>query len=291
MRSLSIPVFIPFATSLRNVWLSAGASLRPLSSQALGHALTLCCPRCAFSLPQALAFGLQALLQARRKLPAQACDIVLRIDLRGTKSLLAASVLQRVGAVVGAPGWVEVAVEGDEELDLSGFKLRAHAGVLLDGVGDACTLLRRREVLQGRPKKCYGGRSATMMYAYPYTLARRAVVATMDLTAKNLHLVRSNHWLKDPRNVALVWLTGPAWVTPAGSAAAEGPTPETWSVAEVAAFFEGHDAGGVADIIRRNAVSGADLLAFEAAPEVARELNISASVARKMLALRDSHMR
>ena len=207
------------------------------------------------------------------------------------KSLLAASVLQRVGAVVGTPGWVEVTVEGDEELDLSGFKLRAHAGVLLDGVGDACTLLRRREVLQGRPKKCYGGRSATMMYAYPYTLARRAVVATMDLTAKNLHLVRSNHWLKDPRNVALVWLTGPAWVTPAGSAAPEGPMPETWSVAEVAAFFEGHDAGGVADIIRRNAVSGADLLAFEAAPEVARELNMSAFAARKMLALRDSHMR
>ena len=79
------------------------------------------------------------------------------------KSLLAASVLKRVGAVVGAPGWIEVTVENDEELDFSGFGLRAHAGVLLDGVGDACTLLRRREVLQGRPKKCYGGRPATMM--------------------------------------------------------------------------------------------------------------------------------
>ena len=224
---------------------------------------------------------------ARRRRP-----ILLAVGGTNTgKSLFAASVLKRVGQVVGAPGFVEVTVESDEELDFSGFNHRAHAGVLLDGVGDACTLLRRREVLQGRPKKCQGGRSATMMYAYPYTLARRAVVVTMDLTAKNLHLVRSNHWLKDPRNVALVWLTGPAWVTPASSAAAAaGASTETRSVAEVAAFYEGHDAAGLADTLRRNAVSGADLLAFQGAHEVARELNMSAFVARKLLSLRDSHV-
>ena len=36
-----------------------------------------------------------------------------------------------------------------------------------------------------------------MMYAYPFTLARRAVVATMDLSARNLHLLRTDHWLSE----------------------------------------------------------------------------------------------
>ena len=74
-------------------------------------------------------------------------------------------------------------MESDEELDFFGFSHRAHAGIVLDGVGDASTLLRKREVLQGRPKRCRGGRSATMVYAYSFTLARRAVVVTMDLSA------------------------------------------------------------------------------------------------------------
>ena len=58
-----------------------------------------------------------------------------------------------------------------------------------------------RETLQGRPKAIKGGRSATMKYAYTYTLCRRAVVATFDLAARNLHLFKVDHWLSDPRNV------------------------------------------------------------------------------------------
>ena len=45
-------------------------------------------------------------------------------------------------------------------------------------MGDALLLKENREALQGRPKLTKGGRSATMMYAYRYTLARRAVVVT-----------------------------------------------------------------------------------------------------------------
>ena len=35
-----------------------------------------------------------------------------------------------------------------------------------------------------------------MVYSYKYTLARRAIVATFDLSAENLDLFESDHWLK-----------------------------------------------------------------------------------------------
>ena len=92
-------------------------------------------------------------------------------------------------------------MEDSTQLDLGDFDLSTHAGVLLDGVGDTLFLKRNREVLQGRPKVCKGGKSGTMMYAYPYTLCRRAVVATFDLSASNLELLQTDHWLSDSRNV------------------------------------------------------------------------------------------
>ena len=84
--------------------------------------------------------------------------------------------------------------------------------MLFDGVGDAMMLHRHREALQGRAKENRGGRSATMMYAYPFTLCRRAVVATMDLSATNLSFFESHHWLSDRRNVILLKLEQRAWI-------------------------------------------------------------------------------
>ena len=49
-----------------------------------------------------------------------------------------------------------------------------------------------------------------MRYAYPFTLTRRAVVATMDLSAANLDLLSSDHWLSDLRNILLLQLVAPA---------------------------------------------------------------------------------
>jgi len=42
-----------------------------------------------------------------------------------------------LGAILMVSGFMEVTVEGSPHLDLSGFDHRVHAGVLLDGVGDA----------------------------------------------------------------------------------------------------------------------------------------------------------
>ena len=98
-------------------------------------------------------------------------------------------------------------------MDLSELDVNKHAGVNLDGVDDVKMLKRQRESLQGRAKKCRGGKSATMMYAYAFTLCRRAVVVTLDLSARNLHMFTTDHWLSDPQNVLVLRLTAPAWVT------------------------------------------------------------------------------
>ena len=53
------------------------------------------------------------------------------------KSMLAASVLRRVAVSLGLPGFLVATVEDDSNLDLSEFNVICHAGVVLDGVGDA----------------------------------------------------------------------------------------------------------------------------------------------------------
>ena len=45
-----------------------------------------------------------------------------------------------------------------------------------------------------------------MIYSYKYTLARRAVVATLDLSAKNLSALKADHWLQNPLNVVQMHL-------------------------------------------------------------------------------------
>ena len=126
------------------------------------------------------------------------------------KSMLGEDILIRIGKVLGVPGFLEITVEADEHLDLGEYSHTKHAGILLDGVGDVLFLKHHREVLQGRPKRAKGGKSATMMYSYPFTLCRRAVIVTMDLSAKNLDLLETDHWLSDRKNVKVLNLTAPA---------------------------------------------------------------------------------
>lgn len=128
------------------------------------------------------------------------------------KSVLAGDVLRRVGLMVDAPGFLEITVEENPSLDLAEFDMRQHAGVLLDGVGDALILKKNRESLQGRAKVCKGGQSATNMYAYKYTLARRAIVATFDLSAKNLEQFVTDHWLSCELNIIVLRLQEKAFL-------------------------------------------------------------------------------
>ena len=225
------------------------------------------------------------------------------------KSLLAADVLRKVASVLGLnpneaqqdgdadaarQPYVEVTVEESSELDLTDFDLCAHAGVLLDGVGDVQFLKRHREVLQGRPKVCKGGKSGTMIYAYPFTLCRRAVVATFDLSAANLKLLRTDHWLSDPRNVLQLHLTEPSWES--DDAQPVGPilTPQekmaSWTVDELARFLADEDLQGPSEVVRKAGVSGKDFLSWGAPAELQSDLHLAPFTAKKLLATRDAYL-
>ena len=86
--------------------------------------------------------------------------------------------------------------------------------LLREAADDAETLAANREALQGRAKDHTGGRSTTMVYAYTFTLCRRAVIATMDLAAANRDFFQTHHWLSASENVIVLELTAPAWRSP-----------------------------------------------------------------------------
>lgn len=150
--------------------------------------------------------------------------------------------------------------------DLSELDVRQYSGVLLDGVADALTLKKNRESLQGRPKICRGGRSATMMYSYPFTLCRRGVVVTMDLSAKNLELFRTDHWLSNPMNCLVLRLSEPAYTVPVASTPGAAPqeTPQervaTWTASDLRAQLEALDMSGPAAHLFSQSVDGSDFL-------------------------------
>merc|ERR1711884_482460 len=138
---------------------------------------------------------------AKLQVPAQ------NAELRGTSRRMppecpsSGLLSTRVGIVPQVPEFLEVTVAGDNFLDLTDVDVRKHAGVLLDGIGDTEVLKSNREVLQGRAKLCKAGRSPTMSFSSQYSLHRRAVVATFDLSATSLHMLDSDHWLSNPRSV------------------------------------------------------------------------------------------
>ncbi len=193
----------------------------------------------------------------------------------------------RLASLLGLTSWLEVTVEEDGALDMSDFHFQSPAGAILDGVGDATILKRHRETLQGRPKKCKGGKSATMMYSYEYTLCRRGVIATFDLSAKRLAHFATDHWLSNPQNVIVLRLTEPAWVhcevrveqvharTPADIMSA-------WLVGDVARWLEDADMEGTAAIFQAEGVNGKDILAFVSPEQMRADLRLSPFAARKV---------
>ena len=175
-------------------------------------------------------------------------------------------------------------------MDLSDFDCRFHAGVLLDGVADTRFLKQNREVLQGRPKLCKGGRSATMMYAYTYTLCRRAVVVTLDLSAQNLDLLRTDHWLSNSRNVLQLHLNSPAWqqdlpsapLPPSDSTIAPRSVVKLMTASALHEFLVSHDLCGPAEVLRCNSVNGSDFLALSEI-DFQRDLRMTPFASKKLV--------
>eukprot|EP00973_Karenia_brevis_P071240 9898497-Karenia_brevis.AAC.1 len=116
-------------------------------------------------------------------------------------------------------------------------------------------LKKNREALQGRPKMTKGGKSATMMYSYVYSLCHRGVVATMDLSASSLAKLRTDHWLRDERNILQLWLQAPAWTDATQEQTPPAPPQDrmaTWSVSETVSFLQAADLHGPAEICYRS---------------------------------------
>ena len=120
---------------------------------------------------------------------------------------------------------------------------------------------------------------------YAFTLARRAVVATMDLSARNLHLLRTDHWLSNPQNVKLLWLIEPAFGQALPPAVLPSEQMKRWSVADVAAFLEARDAAALGAVLSASSVNGSDLARLTYL-DLTTDLGMTAFAARKVLALR-----
>ena len=123
-----------------------------------------------------------------------------------------------------------------------------------------------------------------MMYSYPFALCHRAVIATFDLSAHNLHLFRTDHWLKDPENVIVLRLTGPAWQVD-GHEHPQVPRRRDimreWTVSETFRFLQECDLEGPGTVLHANGVAGADLLTMSA-PDLVQEVRLTPFAARKV---------
>ena len=115
------------------------------------------------------------------------------------------------------------------------------------------------------------------------------VVVALDLEAKNLHLLATDHWLSNPKNVVLIRLSGPAWESEGPIAQSPADPIVGWSVGAVASWLEDLDMCGPAATLRAQGVSGADLMAFQSPTELARDLGTTPFVAKKVLRLRGQH--
>ena len=111
----------------------------------------------------------------------------------------------------------------------------------------------------------------------------------MDLSAKGLHLLHTDHWLANNQNLIQVWLHAPAWQI--GQHVRETPAQRdedavrAWRVDDVALYLESQDAEGLAALVRANSVDGGDFVEFTNAICV-KDLRCTPFAARKLMKLR-----
>jgi len=133
-----------------------------------------------------------------------------------------------------------------------------------------------------------------MIYSYAFSLSRRAVIATFDLSAANLRLLRTHHWISDPRNVLQLHLDSAAWDTAddgsLGPAVSSREKMASWSVDELADFLIAEDMKGPATTLQSAAVNGADFLEWTEPATLQEDLKLLPFVARKLLKCRDAFL-
>ena len=130
-----------------------------------------------------------------------------------------------------------------------------------------------------------------MMYSYPFTLCRRGVVVTMDLSAKNLNLFQTDHWLSNSQNCLVLRLTEPAWEVLVQTTAGGGPQESAkdrlaaCSANDLRFLLEAQDMSGPAAHLFSQSVNGADFLALTET-ELVNDVRVTPFVAKKLLKAR-----
>ena len=110
----------------------------------------------------------------------------------------------------------------------------------------------------------------------------------MDLSAKNLDMFTTDHWLSSEQNCVVVRLTEPAWITPrVMPRATRAPQARMaqWSTAELYEFLESRDMAGPAAQLRSQGVNGADFVELTNRT-LEKDLRCTPFTANKLIRLR-----
>ncbi len=120
-------------------------------------------------------------------------------------------------------------------------------------------------------------------------------MATFDLSAANLDLFETDHWLSDEKNCLVLRLNESATVVP-HSAAPAPATPlspraqmQSWSASELAAFLRKKDLEGPAKQLFEQGVSGEDFAGLTD-ETLTKELRLTVFAAKKLLRLRTTFL-
>ncbi len=115
----------------------------------------------------------------------------------------------------------------------------------------------------------------------------QATVVTMDLSARNLELFNTDHWLSNTKNCVVLRLNGEAWGTDAQRGQTMSPQERMtgWTCSQLQDFLGGQDLAGLASVLYSQSVNGEDFLQLSDA-EFVKDLRLSPFGAKKLVKTR-----
>ena len=88
-----------------------------------------------------------------------------------------------------------VTIQGEESLNLKGFRYGVNGSLVLDNIVDFDLILRYRALLQANTDEHRLGESATGVYSYPVFLWAVPIILTVDLDVDAAGAIASSEWL------------------------------------------------------------------------------------------------
>ena len=107
----------------------------------------------------------------------------------------------------------------------------------------------------------------------------------MDLSASSLHLLSTDHWLSERKNVEVVRLTDSPWRNVAPQIYPPAQQMSRWTSDQVVQFLKANDLEGPARVLLANGVRGQDLATLTAL-DLQEDLGLSRFAASRVLSAR-----